>query len=224
MRSNAVHRPHCHSLHVQREVRGEFCEVMASWGKRHHAIGINVHQTLHSVLRAEVVVQSSNSLSDHLQVMPYTWGEPSGRLPQAPDVIIGADVVYEQEQYAALVSTLRMLAAPHTVVYLSYRLRGMLPPYIALVLRKEPAPGGCSTLQVFKFWSAPLVLDRSRNAQQQITGQAAVGGTGHAPFLAPMQGEGRKTLRACWQLKGSQACTSVKISCMRNTGRGHTRS
>ena len=58
--------------------------------------------------------------------MPHTWGEPSERLPQAPDVIVGADVVYEQEHYAALVSTLHMLAAPHTVVYLSYRLRGML--------------------------------------------------------------------------------------------------
>ena len=60
--------------------------------------------------------------------MPYTWGEPTGGLPQAPDAIIGADVVYEQEHYAALVSTLHMLAAPHTIVYLSYRLRGMLPP------------------------------------------------------------------------------------------------
>ncbi len=58
--------------------------------------------------------------------MPYTWGEPSGSLPEAPDVIVGADVVYEQEHYAALVSSLHMLAAPHTVVYLSYRLRGML--------------------------------------------------------------------------------------------------
>lgn len=56
--------------------------------------------------------------------MPYAWGEPSGCLPQAPDVITGADVVYEQEHYAALVSTLHMLAAPHTVVFLSYRLRG----------------------------------------------------------------------------------------------------
>ncbi len=58
------------------------------------------------------------------QVMPYAWGEDAGRLPQAPDVITGADVVYEQEHFPALISSLRMLAAPHTVIFLSYRLRG----------------------------------------------------------------------------------------------------
>ena len=94
--------------------------------------------------------------------MPYTWGEPSGCLPQAPDIIIGADVVYEQEHYPALVSTLRMLAAPHTVVYLSYRLRGMPPPSSdfvkkaddtssladEVVLENRSTFGGCSTLHM----------------------------------------------------------------------------
>ena len=65
--------------------------------------------------------------------MPHTWGEPGEGLPQAPDVIVGADVVYEQEHYAALVGTLHMLAAPHTVVYLSFRLRGMLMPCMCSV-------------------------------------------------------------------------------------------
>ncbi len=64
------------------------------------------------------------SFAGDVQVMPYAWGEDIERLLQAPDVIIGADVVYEQEHYAALVSSLHMLAAPHTVIYLSYRLRG----------------------------------------------------------------------------------------------------
>ena len=66
----------------------------------------------------------SKSSSACAQVMPYAWGEDAGRLPQAPDVITGADVVYEQEHFPALISSLRMLAAPHTVIFLSYRLRG----------------------------------------------------------------------------------------------------
>ena len=67
---------------------------------------------------------ASHKFDNFLQVMPYAWGEPGGCLPQAPDVIAGADVVYEQEHYAALVSSLHTLAAPHTVIYLSSRLRG----------------------------------------------------------------------------------------------------
>lgn len=59
-----------------------------------------------------------------VQVVPYAWGDDTDSLPQSPDVITGADVVYEQEHYPALVSTLHMLAAPHTVIYLAFRLRG----------------------------------------------------------------------------------------------------
>ena len=58
-------------------------------------------------------------------MVPYAWGEDAGRLPQSPDVITGADVVYEQEHFPALISSLRMLSAPHTVIFLSYRLRGI---------------------------------------------------------------------------------------------------
>ena len=72
----------------------------------------------------ELLWHSKRSRSALAQVVPYAWGEDAGRLPQGPDVITGADVVYEQEYFPALISSLRMLAAPHTVIYLSYRLRG----------------------------------------------------------------------------------------------------
>lgn len=62
-----------------------------------------------------------------LQVVPYAWGGPTSNLPQSPDVITGADVVYEQEHFPALLSALHMLAAPHTVIYLAFRLRGKSP-------------------------------------------------------------------------------------------------
>ena len=72
----------------------------------------------------ELLRHSKSSRTAHAQVVPYAWGEDAGRLPQGPDVITGADVVYEQEHFPALISSLRMLAAPHTVIFLSYRLRG----------------------------------------------------------------------------------------------------
>ncbi|CAK0757345.1 hypothetical protein CVIRNUC_002532 [Coccomyxa viridis] len=75
-------------------------------------------------LTAQNLALNADKQSLDAQVMPYAWGEDAGRLPQAPDVITGADVVYEQEHFPALISSLRMLAAPHTVIFLSYRLRG----------------------------------------------------------------------------------------------------
>jgi len=41
-----------------------------------------------------------------------------------PDLITGADIVYEERCFAGLVATLRALAAPHTLVVLAFRLRG----------------------------------------------------------------------------------------------------
>ena len=80
------------------------------------------------------------SFAGDAQVMPYAWGEDIECLPQAPDVITGADVVYEQEHYAALVSSLHMLAAPHTIIYLSYRLRGTTQ-FVALHVAQQSLQG-----------------------------------------------------------------------------------
>ena len=59
-----------------------------------------------------------------LQVVAHCWGEDVTPLMPPPDLITGADVVYQQEHFDALISTLQDLAAPHTVIYLAFKLRG----------------------------------------------------------------------------------------------------
>ncbi len=46
----------------------------------------------------------------------------------SPDIITGADVVYQQEHFEALVTTLQDLAAAHTLIYLAFKIRGKLQP------------------------------------------------------------------------------------------------
>jgi protein N-lysine methyltransferase METTL21A len=63
----------------------------------------------------------------YCQVVDYAWGEDVSALsPQGrpPDVITGADIIYEERHYPALLATLQGLAAPHTLIYLASRLRG----------------------------------------------------------------------------------------------------
>lgn len=61
-----------------------------------------------------------------MQVIAHCWGDSVKSLLPAPDLITGADIVYQQEHFAALIATLQDLAAPHTLVYLSFKLRGAL--------------------------------------------------------------------------------------------------
>lgn len=71
-----------------------------------------------------------NKSSSHEQVVEHVWGDDVSPLrpgKRAPDVITGADVVYEKQHFPALLATLRDLAAPHTRVYLAFRLRGPNP-------------------------------------------------------------------------------------------------
>ena len=53
----------------------------------------------------------------------YEWGEDVSSLGQ-PDVVVGADVVYQRESYAALAKTLAALCSPHTVAFIAFRSRG----------------------------------------------------------------------------------------------------
>ena len=59
-----------------------------------------------------------------LQVVAYQWGNDIKELLPGPDLITGADIVYQAEHFAALIKTLQALAAPHTLIYLAYKLRG----------------------------------------------------------------------------------------------------
>lgn len=61
------------------------------------------------------------SASTRPEQAPAAAAPPSAA---AFDVVTAADVVYQPEQYAALAATLQALAAPHTLVYLSYKRRG----------------------------------------------------------------------------------------------------
>lgn len=62
-----------------------------------------------------------------IQVICHRWGDDVASLLPAPDVITGADIVYQQEHFDALITTLQDLAAPHTLIYLAYKLRGEYP-------------------------------------------------------------------------------------------------
>ena len=59
-----------------------------------------------------------------IQVICHCWGDDVASLLPAPDLITGADIVYQQEHFDALITTLQDLAAPHTLIFLAYKLRG----------------------------------------------------------------------------------------------------
>lgn len=58
------------------------------------------------------------------QVVDYAWGSHVALLGEPPDLITGADIVYQKECFPQLVQTLEEASAPHTVIYLAFRLRG----------------------------------------------------------------------------------------------------
>ena len=66
----------------------------------------------------------SRALTGAPQVVDHAWGEDVSVLGRPPDVITGADVIYEEQHYPALLATLGQLAAPHTLILLAFRLRG----------------------------------------------------------------------------------------------------
>ncbi|KAL0035376.1 hypothetical protein WJX77_003568 [Trebouxia sp. C0004] len=60
----------------------------------------------------------------HSKVVVHCWGQDVKDLMPSPDVITGADVVYQQEHFDALITTLQDLAAAHTLIYLAFKIRG----------------------------------------------------------------------------------------------------
>ncbi|KAK9832320.1 hypothetical protein WJX74_006168 [Apatococcus lobatus] len=75
-------------------------------------------------LTRENVEANCEMSSIHAQVLEHCWGDEVKTLGRAPDVITGADVMYEQEHFPALLATLQDLSAVHTVILLAFRMRG----------------------------------------------------------------------------------------------------
>jgi hypothetical protein len=57
-------------------------------------------------------------------VVDYAWGSQVAVLGAPPDLITGADIVYQEEYFPQLVQTLEDASTPYTVIYLAFRLRG----------------------------------------------------------------------------------------------------
>lgn len=55
----------------------------------------------------------------------------------SPDLITGADVVYQQEHFDALITTLQDLAAAHTLIYLAFKIRGELQPWLQVDMQSK---------------------------------------------------------------------------------------
>ena len=59
-----------------------------------------------------------------LQVREHAWGTDTSSVGPQADVIIGADVIYQAEHFEALIASLWALCAQHTLIFLSFRVRG----------------------------------------------------------------------------------------------------
>lgn len=73
----------------------------------------------------------SNVPGARIRVASYAWGDPIDALQFPPDVVIGADVMYEREHFPSLIKTLRDVSLANLAagkappaVYLAYKLRG----------------------------------------------------------------------------------------------------
>lgn len=62
----------------------------------------------------------------------------------SPDLITGADVVYQQEHFDALITTLQDLAAAHTLIYLAFKIRGKLQPWLQVDMQSMYIDTKCS--------------------------------------------------------------------------------
>ena len=54
------------------------------------------------------------------------WGADALALNPQPDIITGAEILYEQRHFPALLKSIQALSAPHTLIYLAFRTRGAL--------------------------------------------------------------------------------------------------
>ena len=63
--------------------------------------------------------------------MDFEWGSDAAALGRQPDLITGADVVYEEHCFPALLASIEALSASHTISFIAYRIRGADPYVVA---------------------------------------------------------------------------------------------
>lgn len=113
---------------------GAACVAAANGGHNAHYSHSNhdsarIHVVEHSwgadtsSVEAALLSSLSDASSGGASGGPASGSCPHSAAAGKPDVITGADLLYDPSQHKALVSSVARLSAPHTVTYLSYRVR-----------------------------------------------------------------------------------------------------
>jgi len=127
-----------HTVH-----RAQVCSRLASRISSLTAVGIMHELWSHSVscckmLQEEVCAEGNTTVfsrksecwvfatdwASRVQVLDLEWGSDAAALGRQPDLVTGADVVYEEHCFPALLASIEALSAAHTVTMLAFRLRG----------------------------------------------------------------------------------------------------
>lgn len=71
-----------------------------------------------------------NKVEDRVECRKLLWGEDLDKLTDTFDIILGADIIYEQEYVVALFNTARHLMRPSSVFVLGYTKRNVSIDYV----------------------------------------------------------------------------------------------
>lgn len=74
-------------------------------------------------LNDNIQLNIENTSSGSIIAKELSWGEDLDRYPQSFDIVLGADIIYIEETFEELLTTIRHLSHPHTIVLLSCRIR-----------------------------------------------------------------------------------------------------
>lgn len=94
-------------------------------------------------LNAEANVLGPGAGHGAIEVVDHAWGSGDTASVLAPlpgqecDVLIGADVTYEEDVIPLLLKSIRALCSPHTVLYLAYKKRGLGEGRVGALLEEQ---------------------------------------------------------------------------------------
>ncbi|MFW5859329.1 MAG: class I SAM-dependent methyltransferase [Planctomycetota bacterium] len=121
-------------------------------------------------------VLEANALSDRAQTRVHRWGTP---LPQGPwDLIIGGDILYRPECFAALLDTLMASLAPEGCALLADPRQGLEPELVPLAEArglKWDAARQASGYTLVRVWLTPSRDRRPRTAACDIRDPGCAG-------------------------------------------------